>query len=151
MEKGVKIKFTDKEYWLFTILLLLMLIIIITLSAFSNFYPGGYLFETSDNEVFIEKGTLKKETYNFTITKDNELRIALLESNIDQLKIIWYVSLISMTAILIGAVNFLRLKNKIFFKFTLFLFILFLIIIFISYMNYINNNIESLILNLKRT
>ena len=125
------------------------MVIVVTLTALLNFYPGGYSLETSNNEVVIEKGMLKKEAHTFNITKDNELTIALVKDDIHFVKTLWYVSIISMTAILIGLATFLRIKNKIAFTITLVVFIILLMIVFASYMNSINN-IESLILSLNK-
>lgn len=148
MENKMTIEFTDKKHRLFTILLLIILLIIVSLSSLFNFYPGSYSFEASNYQVFIENGTLKKESYNFTITKDNELRIALLKNEINHLKTLWYVSVLFIGTILIGLANFLRVNSKIAFTITLLVFISVVILTFPSYMDSINY-IETLILNLK--
>ena len=119
-----------------------------TLTSLFNFYPGGYSFETSNNEVFIEKGTQKNETYTIKISKDNELKISLLANEISNTKTLWYVSVLSFTAILIGLAKFIGLKTKIAFTFTLILLISAVIFVSISFINSINY-IEGLILNLK--
>ncbi|MEK4715936.1 hypothetical protein MKX62_24520 [Sporosarcina sp. FSL K6-5500] len=145
----MKIEFNNKYFKLFSIILVLIMLIIIILTSLFNFYPGGYSFETSNNEVFIEKGALKKEAYNFTITKYNEPRIGLLEINIDELKRMWYLMTLFMTFTLITSSKYFRFKNnKNFIVSMIGVFLIMIILLSIPYINSINN-IESIILKLK--
>lgn len=122
-------------------MLLVIVIIMFTLTSLFNFYPGGYSFETSNNEVFIEKGMQNKEAYDFKVTKDNELKISLLKNAINNTKMLWYVSIFFITTLLIGLASFLRLKNKLAFTITLILFISAMIFVSISFINSINQSI----------
>lgn len=94
-------------------IILAVLLVLLALTFLFNFYPGSYSLEETDSELLVEKGMFSKKTYNLTITKETELRIALLKWNITQLKTTWYVSLISLATFIIVAFNFSRFKSKI--------------------------------------
>lgn len=114
-------------------ILLAILLVLLALTLLFNFYPGSYSINKTDSEVLVEKGMFSKKAYNLTITQDTELRIALLEWNITQLKMTWYVSLISLTTIILVAFNFLKYKSKIPFIMILLIAIVILILSSISY------------------
>ncbi|WP_153733345.1 hypothetical protein [Sporosarcina obsidiansis] len=142
-----KDKFTTKRVNLYLTLILLPIALLIALAALFNFYPGGYGITTSNHEVYIDQGAISKETYIVKETENNEVRIGLLKNDIDHLKRLWYVSLLFTGTVLIGLLNFFRLKSKILFFGTLILFISIGVWVCNSYahdMKFLDNIIEEL-------
>ena len=145
-EEEKKVEFNNKNSKLYVIYSILALLVVLLLAYFFNIYPGGSAFETDNDQVVIEKGILKKETFNFTVTTKNELKIALLKFYINEMKMKWYLYSIHLTAITIFLIGFIRSKyGK---TITLSIFITLLILMSVSFI-FDTNQIEGLISSLK--
>ncbi len=119
----------------------------LALTFLFDFYPGGYEFETDHHTVLIHSGMLKKETYVVPNTKDNELRIALLHDNINDIKTLWFVTLTFVATSIITLASFKQDKSKVILVVILIVTIALMPFIFTSYFNYMKS-IDNLIANL---
>lgn len=124
----------------FVLLLLLITGLLIYLAFVFDFYPGGYSFNVREKEVIIGGGKV------IEITKENELKLAILDTRIESLKTLWYISVLFTTTQFIFLVNFLSMKDKKAFRVYLPIFIAIYIALVVIYMMSIND-IESLLLN----
>lgn len=119
----------------------------LALTFLFDFYPGGHGVETDHHKVLIQSGMFKKETHVIPITKDNELRIALLHDNINDIKTFWFVTLTFLATSIITLASLVRVKSKVILAVILIVAISLLPFILTSYFNYMKS-IDNLIANL---
>lgn len=104
MEKGF---YDTKKY---RKLLLISILFIIAFGAFTYYldlFPGSYKLDYSDTQsiILIEKGIIHPEQYKVERTEENELKIALLEVEITNLKGLWLLSIIIFSTLLLNVFN----------------------------------------------
>ncbi|MDW0114201.1 hypothetical protein QT711_13475 [Sporosarcina saromensis] len=144
IETVVKVQRGNKKEWWILIVTLLALLLFFLLTHFLSIYPGGYSFDKQSGEVLIGKGA---DIQRVALSTNNELKIALLESEIIYLKTLWYVGLLFTATCLIGTLTFRRLKLKKVILLTASIYVVLAILLSISYANTLFS-IESLINNL---
>lgn len=119
----------------------------LALTFLFDFYPGGYGVEADHHIVLIQSGMFKKETHVVPITKDNELRIALLHNNINDIKTFWFVTLTFIATSIITLASLVRDKSKVILAVILIVTLALLPFILTSYFNYMKS-VGNLIANL---
>ncbi|WP_391115836.1 hypothetical protein [Psychrobacillus sp. L3] len=93
---------------------MIITIFIAAISFFLDFYPGGYSLQ-NENTVkvtLIKKGFLEKEQFEFEVTTENELKIALLKNEVNYVKSLWFMSLLVFPTVLSSLVTYYYFKNK---------------------------------------
>lgn len=151
MKEGIFIESSMERYYISKRVVIILILFLITtnlaLTSTWNIYPGGYNIKSNSKTVFLEKGNFSKEHFELKLSENNELRILLLGTKIDNLKTLWNIFIVFSGIALICLINF---GNKIFLYSTLILFLFIATLTFFFYRSDMEF-IDGLIMQLIRT
>lgn len=127
-----------------------LLLVIVPILIIFDYMPSGYsLEEHSDKITIIENGILQNEHFTVSVTKESELKIALLKLAIHEFKNISLVNFLILSALFISlAINYKAKPEK---KYLISMLIFAAIAILLSIKLYVSsvNYIEQLIEQIK--
>ncbi|WP_391201337.1 hypothetical protein [Psychrobacillus sp. L4] len=145
-----KRSFSIKQLRLFTSILVLIVIFIGAISFFLEIYPGGYSLQNVNQEkvTLIKKGLIQKEQFDFKVTTENELKVALLKNEVSFVKSFWIASVCVIAIFLHSLALYYYLKYRQAFLLILTFFILLIplaVYVFIRSLNFIEKLLMGLI------
>ena len=93
---------------------LVILLLLVGLTYFYEIYPGGYSIQKeNDIEVIIEKKSLLgNETFVIPVSKDTEMKLAVLHYYLADIKSKWYVIILTTASLLLSAMSSHQLKKR---------------------------------------